>query len=245
MIEAHNVRSGFEVQKVGAVINFRGLTYAPVNEQGVVFLFSKINDDLQIKIESIQEAFPDAIGIDYRTGRDIGLRKRIEFEFLSSNYDHPVDGCDIIVCWEHDWKDCPDTIEVIELKSELSRLGSVHLKLPKDIEDFIKSRRPQKDIEEVFRKLIQEIERLSSQSTKKIKKTAVSYKTHRPFVTVELRKTCIILHLTLRTKPKDKSVRYARIVYGNKAHCHIFIRNLSEAESAMEYCKRAYEDSLK
>ena len=233
------------MQKVGVVINFRGLTYAPVNEQGVVFLFSKINDDLGIKIESIQEAFPDASGIDYRSGRDVGLRKRIEFEFLSSNYDHPPDGCDIIVCWVHDWKDCPDTIEVIELKSELSKLGSVHLKLPKEIEDFIESRKPHKDIEEVFRKLIQEIERLSSQMSRKIKKTTVFYKTQRPFVSVELRRTRIVLHLTLTTKPKDKHVIYARPVHGNKAHCHMVIRNLSQAEFAMEYCKRAYEDSLK
>ena len=232
------------MQKVGAIINFRGLTYAPVNEQGVVFLFSKMNDDLGIKIESIQEAFPDAIGIDYRSGRDIGLRKKIEFEFLSSNYDHPPSGCDIIVCWTHDWKDCPSTIEVIELKSELSKLGSVHLKLSRDIEDFIESRKPKKDIEEVFRKLIQEIERLSSRLEKKIKKTTVFYKTLHPFVSVELRKARVTLHLTLSARPKDKRVIYARQVYGNKFHCHMFVRNLSEAESAMEYCERAYEDSL-
>jgi len=29
---------------------------------------------------------------------------------------HPVDKCDIIVCWEHDWKNCPKEIDVIELK---------------------------------------------------------------------------------------------------------------------------------
>ena len=33
-----------------------------------------------------------------------------------------VDKCDIIVCWEHDWKDCPPTIEVIELKSMIEQL---------------------------------------------------------------------------------------------------------------------------
>jgi len=27
-----------------------------------------------------------------------------------------VDKCDIIVCWEHDWKNCPKEIDVIELK---------------------------------------------------------------------------------------------------------------------------------
>ena len=28
--------------------------------------------------------------------------------------------CDLIVCWEHDWKECP--IDVIELKSVIQKL---------------------------------------------------------------------------------------------------------------------------
>jgi len=232
-------------QKVGAIINFRGLTYAPVNEQGVVFLFGKMNDELDIKIETIQDAFPDAIGIDYRNRTDVGLRKRIEFEFLSSNYNHPLDGCDILVCWEHDWKDCPESIEVIELKSELGKIGSVHLKFSKDIEEFITRRKPRKDIEEVFRKIVQETERMSNKITKKIQKTAVSYKTKIPFVAIELQKTRIKLHLTLPQKPKEKDVKYLRSVYGNKLHGHLVIRNLAQAESAMEICKEAYEESFR
>lgn len=220
------------------------MTYAPVNEQGVVFLFSKINDDLGIKIESIQSAFPDAIGIDYRHEKDVGIRKRIEFEFRSSNYDHSLDGCDIIVCWKHDWKDCPDTIEVIELKSELRRLSSVHPVFSRDIERFIDLRKPQKDIEEVFRRLIQEIERISNRMTRKIKKTTVTYKTTRPFVAVELQKTRITLHLTLPKKPKEKDVEYGRDVYRTKLHGHLTVRNLSQVESAIEICRRAYEDTL-
>jgi hypothetical protein len=38
-------------------------------------------------------------------------RKRIEFELLSKN---------IIVCWEHNWKDCPP--EVIELKKVMEEM---------------------------------------------------------------------------------------------------------------------------
>jgi hypothetical protein len=43
---------------------------------------------------------------------------RIEFEYQSRNFMkhmHDVKGCDVIVCWEHNWPECP--IEVIELKS--------------------------------------------------------------------------------------------------------------------------------
>ncbi len=37
-------------------------------------------------------------------------RVRIEFEYQSRNFHthgHPVDGCDVIVCWEHNWPDLP------------------------------------------------------------------------------------------------------------------------------------------
>jgi predicted transport protein len=234
-----------EKQKVGRVINFRGLTYAPVNEQGVVFLFSKVNDDLGIKIESIQDAFPDAVGIDYRHNREMGIRKKIEFEFRSSKYDHPIEGCDIIVCWEHDWRDYPETIEVIELRSELEKLSLTRPTVPKEVESFIESRRPRGDIEEVFRKLIQEIERISNRITRKIKKTTVSYKTTRSFVAVELQKTLVRLHLTLPKAPREKNVEYLRKVHGNKWHGHLIVRNLNEAEAAVEICKKAYDDTLR
>jgi hypothetical protein len=46
-------------------------------------------------------------------------RVKIEFEFASRNFvdhGHPVDGCDIIVCWVHNWMECPAELEVIELR---------------------------------------------------------------------------------------------------------------------------------
>jgi len=103
---------------VGDLINFRGLVYAPLNENGVIFLFGRVADDLHMYIEEIKPGFPDCVARRY-TGKGWG-RVRIEFEFISSNFKqhgHNPDECDIVVCWEHDWKDCP--IEVIELKSEI------------------------------------------------------------------------------------------------------------------------------
>ena len=44
---------------------------------------------------------------------------RLEFEVWSSDFKrhkHVKEDCDLIVCWEHDWKDCPSNIDVIELK---------------------------------------------------------------------------------------------------------------------------------
>jgi len=105
---------------VGEVINFRGLVYAPINEQGVIFLFSKVSKDLNIEIEEIKTGFPDAIG-RVKTSRGYA-RRTIEFEYKSSHYDHLPEKCDIIVCWEHDWTECPKEIEVISLKDAIKEL---------------------------------------------------------------------------------------------------------------------------
>jgi len=106
---------------VGPPINFRGLIYAPVNENGVIFLFSKVAEDLGITIDGIQVKFPDAFGKRYE--KDKGYPITIEFEYKSSDYErhgHPKEGCDLIVCWEHDWKGC--LMQVIELKSLVKEL---------------------------------------------------------------------------------------------------------------------------
>jgi len=109
---------------VGDPINVKGLVYGPLNENGVIFLFSKIQDKLPepISIEAIQPTFPDAKG---RRKTEKGwVDIWIEFEYRSSNYkrhDHPPNECDVIICWEHDWKECP--MEVIELKGVLRQLN--------------------------------------------------------------------------------------------------------------------------
>ena len=47
---------------------------------------------------------------------------RIEFEYDSKSFlvhKHNQDGADLIVCWTHNWQECPKRIEVIELSSLL------------------------------------------------------------------------------------------------------------------------------
>lgn len=103
----------------GPFLNFRGLQHAPLNEQGVVFLFGMISFELGFVVEAIRNGYPDCEAkrrID--KNRDQWERVRIEFEYRSKNFKehgHNLEQCDIIICWIHDWKECP--LEVIELKS--------------------------------------------------------------------------------------------------------------------------------
>jgi hypothetical protein len=108
----------------GEPLEFRGLRYAPVNEQDVVYLFGMVSRELGFLIESVGTDFPDCEG--KRCLNPEGTKwehVKIEFELNSSNFPehgHDPDNCDLIVCWAHDWDDCPN--EVLELKTEIKRL---------------------------------------------------------------------------------------------------------------------------
>ena len=109
----------------GSFLNFRGLEHAPVNEQGVVFLFGMVCFELGFVVESVRIGYPDCEAKRRMSpSRDEWERVRIEFEYCSSNFrDHGHDpsGCDVIVCWEHDWPECP--LEVIELKTAIQSIA--------------------------------------------------------------------------------------------------------------------------
>jgi hypothetical protein len=106
----------------GNPIDFRGLRHEPVNEQGVVFLFGMVAKELGYMVEAVQTGYPDCEAKRQVAGGR-WQRVRIEFEFESRNFDHPPEGCDIIVCWRHNWPDCPDNIEVLELSSVIKTLA--------------------------------------------------------------------------------------------------------------------------
>jgi hypothetical protein len=108
----------------GGPIDFRGLRHAPINENGVIFLFGMVSYELGFIVESIHNAYPDCEAkrcIDRKGNR--WQRVQIEFEHRSSHFrdhGHNAQNCDLIVCWEHDWADCP--IEVFELKKVIKEL---------------------------------------------------------------------------------------------------------------------------
>jgi len=108
----------------GAPMNFRGLMYEPINEQGVIFLFGKISEEMGFNIEAIQQGFPDCDGKRLiNKNKNLWEPVSIEFEYNSkafSEHGHDPEKCDVIICWNHDWADCP--LEVVELKEEIKRL---------------------------------------------------------------------------------------------------------------------------
>lgn len=122
-------KQGRGISLVGGPINYRSLVYAPANEMGVVLLFGMVFEALGMIVEEVRSGFPDAT-IRRFNGRG-WIRESVEFEYKSSHYKqhkHPLNGCDIICCWLHDWSNCP--LEICEL-SRLIKL------LPRDtIKEF-------------------------------------------------------------------------------------------------------------
>lgn len=112
----------------GQPMDFRGLRHEPVNEQGVVLLFGMVAKELGYTVEAVQSGFPDC-----EAKRQIApqrwQRVHLEFEFESRNFrdhGHSPAGCDVIVCWRHNWPDCPPQIEILELSSLIKSLPTSH-----------------------------------------------------------------------------------------------------------------------
>jgi len=102
---------------LGSPLSLPGLAYEPANETGVVFLFGMLAHHLGFRVECLQAPFPDCEAVrEVQPGK--WQRVRIEFEFESRNFQthrHSPEACDVIVCWRHNWLDCPETIDVVEL----------------------------------------------------------------------------------------------------------------------------------
>jgi hypothetical protein len=110
----------------GNPTQFHWLRHEPVNEQGVVLLFGMLAKDLGYMVENVQKGFPDCEA-KRQIGPERWQRVHIEFEFESRNFrdhGHPSTGCDVIVCWRHNWEDCPEDIEVVELSSVIQSLAN-------------------------------------------------------------------------------------------------------------------------
>jgi len=111
----------------GAPISGWPLMFAPTNEAGVLFLFGAMAMQLGFRALRIQAGYPDCEAMRV-VGENRLQRVRIEIEHESRNFRrhaHKPSGCELIVCWEHNWAESP--LEVVELKSAVERLGGMEV----------------------------------------------------------------------------------------------------------------------
>lgn len=119
------LRKGARSEKYGERFerDFRGMAHAPVNEQGVVYLFGMVSGELGFIVEAVKREYPDCIAkqkISQNPERWQDVR--IEFEYRSSGFHHPKEGSDLIVCWEDDLGP-KAPLRVLELRSEIRKLS--------------------------------------------------------------------------------------------------------------------------
>lgn len=112
---------------MGAPTQLPGLAHEPVNEMGVLVLFAMLSRQLGFIVDAVQAAFPDLLArMEVQPGRWQPVR--IEVEYLSSSFrrhGHDARQCDLIVCWRHDWKNCPPNLQVLELSKIVKQLGLI------------------------------------------------------------------------------------------------------------------------
>lgn len=104
--------------RYGPPLDCSVMRHEPTSENGVIFLFGLLCEKLGFVVDAIHAYFPDCEALRRVEGHPTAWEPvRIEFELRSNHFRtqrHRADLCDIIVCWEHDWPDCP--LEVIALK---------------------------------------------------------------------------------------------------------------------------------
>jgi len=199
---------------VGDLINFRGLVYSPINEQGVVFVFGKVAGDLNMYVEEIKTGFPDCIARRF-TGRG-WERVGIEFEFRSKSFlshGHNADECDMIVCWEHDWPEAP--LEVIELREVIKDLPNPPTERPDTstnvatgvtdtIDAYFARRETNRRAQDLYRQMEDHVRAIDEEIWVKIsEKTVTFYSPERVFAYVRGQKGQIRIRPFTRGEPMD------------------------------------------
>ena len=110
---------------LGAPTGLPAFPYEPVNEMGVMVLFGMLAPQLGFVIESVQSSFPDCEAkIEVEPGRRQHFRIEFEYESLQFKlHGHDPLKCDMIVCWRHNWKNCPPHLQVLELSKIVRQIG--------------------------------------------------------------------------------------------------------------------------
>ena len=101
------------------------LAFGPINEAGVLFLFGMLAHRLGFIVTHVQTGFPDCQAL-LRLDDNTCQMVKVEVEYESRNFlehGHSAKDCDVIVCWIHNWLECP--LEVIELRGVLMEMAGV------------------------------------------------------------------------------------------------------------------------
>lgn len=238
---------------VGKLINFRGLVYSPTNEQGVVFLFGKIAHEFGMYVELIRTGYPDCIAKRY-IGKDKWEDIRIEFEFRSSDFlkhKHKAEDSDMIVCWEHDWQNCPKSIEILELKNEINKLENISVEAPDKIsrsseyEVDMHLKKGSKEASAIYKTLDKGILKIDDNIYNKPHKYRVFYYSpKRVFVTIKIMKNGLNLHLFTNAKKikgvesfgKDYAQKWGRMYVMSKKDIPVAIAAVKKSHKLINYC---------
>ncbi len=108
----------------GKPLNFRGIKFPPIDTRGVIFMFGLVCEELNFVVESF--------GLDRYcfSGKRNKSSESEKWEAVNIGFvlnsldlkknDRTMKNCELLVCWENGWKDCP--VEVLELSTTLKRL---------------------------------------------------------------------------------------------------------------------------
>jgi hypothetical protein len=109
---------------MGAPTQLPGLAHEPVNEMGVLVLFAMLSRQLGFIIDAVQAGFPDLLArMEVQPGRWQPVRVEVEYESRNfKRHGHDPQQCDLIVCWRHNWKNCPPNLQVLELSKIVKQL---------------------------------------------------------------------------------------------------------------------------
>jgi len=240
--------------QVGSPMNFRGMMYNPINEQGVVYLFGLVAEDFNIRVESIQQGYPDCTAIRY-LGKGKWERFNIEFEYNSSNFilhGHDPQNCDTIVCWNDDLSELQreqlkkQNVDVIELKSEIGGLDNTPLEDPDKIDteeevyelsylihpDWKKT----KELFEIMDKRIQEI---NPEIWKKISKNSITYYSpEKVFIYVHPQKQGIKIYLfTNAEKIEGVEIPYADALKWGR----VYLKSEGDLDKIITIIKKSHQ----
>lgn len=234
---------------VGDLINFRGLVYAPLNENGVVFLFGKVAEDLNMYIEEIKPGFPDCIARRF-TGKG-WERLRVEFEYKSSNFKshgHDPNACDMVICWEHDWGECP--LEVVELRDRIKEMVNRPIKRPDepegggtedDIEAWFEKYRMQDTPRSLFYTMMRHIKSLNEECFYKVGSATVSvYCPKRVFIYLCPRRSLMRMDIFTQGKPLGQVKQYD-FEKGAEKWGGLSVSSQEELEAALPWIKESLE----